>query len=287
MVDAAAINRVADRYLIRLAARKACDTPAFHRRQASLFDFTPEVLEIMAAEFYLPMHEGKVAFGSLVKRFKQLTQVFTKVPQLWGQFKKTIGVESLADIPAALKGLAKRGYNALKTSLQMIFDTWPLKLYTLDKGKLSGISKLIEQLSKRHPEFKHWLDAKVKPRVNQFDMWLREKSPVLSKIVLVAVFFWIWFNVVEFEWDLKSLTDVLVGNLTLADLLDSLPGSAIGFLLKVFRIGSLTLLPATIAARLLYLIWHRYVVWTGSGFRVDWELLSDDIGVPAAELQET
>jgi len=283
MVGIGAIDRVADRYLVRLAVRKVCNGKSFRRRSASLHDLTPEVLEAFGNSF--SMHTGRVAFGGLVKRLRQLAQVFTKVPKLWELFKKAIGIESLADIPRAIKNLAVKGYKALNKIIHSVFSAWPLKLYTIEKGKLFGISKLVSDLMKKHPQFGNWLESKAKPRINQFDKWLREKIPSLSRVLLIAVYFWIWFNVVEFEWDMKSLTDALIGNITLAEMLSSLPSSAIGFLLKAFNFGTFTLLPVTVAARLVYLIANRYITWTGQGFTVEWELLSKDIGISTGELQ--
>ncbi|MBV6342828.1 hypothetical protein [Candidatus Magnetobacterium casense] len=107
----------------------------------------------------------------------------------------------------------------------------------------------------------------------------------MSVVLMVAVYIWIWMNVVEFEWDMKSLTDAMTGHLSLADLLGSLPGSAIGFLLHALHVGSITLLPVTFVVRLGYLMAHRYLVWTGRGFTVDRDRLARDFGLERTDLE--
>jgi hypothetical protein len=244
---------------------------------------TPEALEAFAS-FWIPP-KGKVAFGGIIKRLKQLAEAFKKAPRLWEQFKKVIGAESLADIPGAIKDLAKKGRDVLKGVVGKLFGTWPLKIYTLEKSKLLSFQTILDRLLKKHPKFTHWLDSKVKPKVNQFDIWLRENIPVVSRALLVAVYFFIWFNVIEFEWDFHSLTEALTGNMSLVDLLGSLPSSAVGALLSSLGLGMFSLLPAAFVARLAWLIAHRYVHWTGKGFEFDMERLSNDLGMSVQELE--
>lgn len=277
-------SKVADRYLVRLASRKAHASLQNSRRTASS-EITPEVLAAFAEAFYLPMHGGsRVAFGGLLKKLKQLGQVFTKVPKLWDHFKKMVGITSITELPKALKGLAKQGYKVLRKLVGRLFNTWPLKLYTLSKDQFFSINSLLDKLMSKFPSFGKWVTTKVKPRVDQLDLWLRSKAPVISGVLMVAVYIWIWFNVVEFEWDLKGLADAFTGALSLSDLLASLPGSALGFLMKALNLGTFTLLPAAFAARLLWLMTKRYVVWTGKGFELNREQLAADLKVALVEI---
>ena len=123
---------------------------------------------------------------------------------LWEKVKEFIGVKSLADIPGRVKELAKEGYAALKKVLTRVFKTWPLKLYTLPENALFSVNKILENLLVRFPQFGKWLEASVKPRVDQFDKWLSEHLPVVRRVLMTAIYVWIWLNVVEFEWDLKG-----------------------------------------------------------------------------------
>jgi len=269
-------QRIADLYIIKMAAREATSTREFRRRRAAVRDLTAEVMEAFAEGFYLPMHEGRVAFGGILGKLRDLTKLFTKKPRIWENFKKAIGIESLSDLPGAIKQAAKDGYAALKRILGKVFSTWPLMLYTLPEAKLFSVNGALGVLIKQFPAFESYLEKNVRPRVDAFDEWFRKALPRVSTVVLVAAFFFIWWNVVEFEWDVDSLGSILLGQITLSDLLGSLPGSAVGFLLKGFGFGTFTLFPAALIARLLFLMGKRYLVWTGRGFRIDWDRLSKD-----------
>lgn len=240
-------------------------------------DLTPEIIAAFGEAFYTPP-EGKVAFIGLVKKLKKLTEVFAKVPQLWTKFKQLIGIESLTDIPGALKKLAEMAVKALRQVFHKMFDTWPLKLYTLGKEKLGSFNDLLGKLMAKFPTFKRWVDAGV-GKVADFGESLRKKAPRLTGLLMVAIYLWVWVNVVEFEWDFKSFADALSGAMTFPDFLASLPGSAFGFLLNFLKLGTFTLLPYTVAARIIYLVANRYVSWTGRGFTVDWARLRSDFGV--------
>jgi hypothetical protein len=278
------VQQVTDRYLIKLAVRKVSDTKTFRRRQAALSDFTPEVLQAFVEGFYLPLHQGKVAFRGLVRKLKQLVKAFKRLPKLWTKFKQAIGVEKITELPRAIKDLAKRGYKALRKALAKIFDHWPLKIFTIDKGRLLGVSDLINKLIGRFPRFQQWMKEKVSPKLADFDTWLRKKSPILSGILMVAIYIWIWLNVVEFEWDFKGLMDAATGALTLPTLLASLPGSVLGFLLNAFQFGTFTLLPVVLAARILWLLAHKYIRWSGRGFEVNEDMLAKDLEVRPEEI---
>lgn len=268
----AAIERVADRFLIRLAAVEAHGV-----REASAGPSTAE-LAAFADAFYLPQHRGKIAFGNLVRKLKELATAFKKAPRLWDRLKKALGVESLTDLPGVLKDLAKKGYSLLRKALAKVFSIWPLKLYTLEKGKLFSLNDLLNKLLDATPKLKAAIQRGAQ-KVGDFGEMLRKKAPTITGIAMVAIYIWIWFNVVEFEWDLEGLVGAFSGALTFHTLLASLPGSALGFMLNSFGFGTFTLLPYAIAARLLWMIGNRYVSWTGRGFAVDWDLLRKDFGV--------
>jgi hypothetical protein len=281
----ASAQRVTDRFLIRQAARQAVarrgplQRAAYakvRRKNAAVREITPEVLEAFG-EFYL-RGAGRVAFsfGNIARKLKEVYKTFKKAPKLWEKFKRTIGVESISDLPRAIKDLAKKGYKALHKIFGKIFSTWPLKLYTVPEAKIFSFGSLITQMVKLSPSFERWLKNNAKPKVDQFERWLKKYLPVVSTVVMVAIFIFIWMNVVEFEWDLEALGAVLIGRITLAELLASLPGSALGFLMNSLGLGTFTLLPAAFAAKMLAVMAARYVVWTGRGFALNREKLIED-----------
>lgn len=273
--EATAIQHVADRFLMRLAAQEACRSTGVRLASAGL---TPEVVAAFAEHFYLPQHEGRVAFGGLVRKLKQLVEGFKHLPHLWDKFKKAIGVESLADIPGAIKRLADLAKKTFRGVLHKMFDHWPLKIYTLEKGKVTSFNQMLDRLISKSPKLKHFLDAAI-TKVGDFGEMLRQYAPHIAGMAMVAIYVWVWFNVVEFEWDLKALVDAVTGAMTFPDFMASLPGSAFGFLLNGFGFGTFTLLPIAFAARVLYMVAHRYVEWTGRGFQVDWGKMMADFNL--------
>lgn len=277
--EAAAIQHVADRFLVRLAAQEACRNSGMRLASSGL---TPDVVAAFAEQFYLPQHEGKVAFGGLVRKLKQMVDGFKHLPHLWDKFKKALGVESLSDLPGVIMDMAGQAKKALRFVLTKVFNTWPLKIYTLDKGKLGGINQLLDSLISKSPKFKQFIQAAA-AKMGHYGEMVRKAAPHITGAVMVAVYVWVWFNVVEVEWDLKALTDAVSGALTFPDFLASLPGSAVGLLLNTLNLGTFTLLPVTLAARVLYMLANRYIEWTGRGFKVDWALIKADFHVEMPE----
>jgi len=273
-------SRVASRHLIRVAARDACRT-TFRTRTASV-DLTERVI-VAAAEGALIPDDGSpvrtAGLMALPRKLTELAKAVKRFPDLWEKVKDFIGVESLADIPARVKELAKEGYAALKKLLARAFDVWTADISQQDAREMA------QRLGVRYdeysivPQFEAFLKTSVKPRVDQFDKWLKEHLPTVSKVLMVAIYIWIWLNVVEFEWDLKGILEAATGQLSLSTLLASLPGSAIGAMMNGLGLGTFTLLPAATAVRLLFLMSKRYLTWTGSGFEVEWEKLSSDLGL--------
>lgn len=272
-------GRLVNRYLIRKAAQQVCAT-SFHTRTASLQDLSPQVLAAFAESFYLPSHTGRVAFGGILKKLTALVNTFKKAPKLWSSIKSALGIESITDLPGAIKKWAAEGYKALKKVVHNMFQKFPLVIYTLEKGKLKGVSDAIDSLMKHFPQVSAWLQTNAKPKVDQFDKWIREAAPIVSGVLTAAIYIWIWFNVVEFEWDWHSIVMGFTGHIGVGDLLSSLPGSGVGFLLNSFGFGTFTLLPAITVARIVYLMAHRYLTWTGSGFKFEADLLSKDMKIP-------
>ena len=275
-------ERVAARHEIRLAAKRACVSV---NRTASANGLLERVL-VAAAEGALIPDDGSpvrtAGFANLARRLKQMAVMVGKFPKLWDRVKEFLGVESLSELPGKITELAKEGYKYLKRAVEKAFAVWPLKLYTLPESKLFSLNTALEKLMDASPAFKKFLADTVKPRVDQLDAWLQKYLPTVSKVVMVAIYVWIWINVVEFEWDLKGIIDAATGALSLSDLLASLPGSILGALMKSLGFGTFTLLPAAYAVRLALVVSRRYVSWTGSGFAFDADKLRADFGLDPA-----
>jgi hypothetical protein len=264
-------RKLAARYEVRLAvrrmllegdpssARRGEGTARTARRPSPLSE---EEWIALGEALWLPASpqvRTALSFSGLARKLAQLKQVFSKMPRLWDDFKKIVGIESPLQLPSALKEIAKQGYGVLKKILGRAFSEFPLNIFLI-RG--AGVNDFLKALVRRSPALEKAL-AGIKERADVIGDWLKKRAPVLSTILIVAVFVFIWMNVLEFEWNLADLARALVGQISLGDLLASLPGSALGFLLNSLGISTFGLLPAALAARILWLIARGYVTWDG------------------------
>lgn len=277
-------SRVAARHQVKQVARRvAADLGLATLTKTASADghslscgVTAEALSAFAEAFWLPQQGGvtlrRASLRSLAKRLRQLGQMFKKAPRLWDQFKRLLGVESLTDLPRLLKELAAQGKKTLGRFFGKALNTFPLQIFTI-KG--AGLNDLLRNLTAQVPGLDKAL-ARVREGADVVGDWLRKHAPRLSKVLIVAAFIFIWMNVVEFEWNLSDLGNALVGNIAFGDLLASLPGSALGFLMNGLGFGTFTLLPAALVARILWLIHKGYIVWDGRWFDLDASALQRD-----------
>lgn len=284
-----AITHVADRYLIRLAVRQACDHPGFHTRTAAERGLTPQVMEAFVEGFWLPFNQGQLhktaAFRALGKKIKELWRALKRFPKrMWEKFKEVLGITNVSELPGAIREAAKKGWKALHKVLNKPFKHWPLKLFTLPEGASFGLNAQIERILAKFPKFKGFLDNKAKPFLHSVDYFLRKWLPGVAPAVFTYIYISIWMNVVEFEWNFKDLMAGFTGALTLGDLIGSLPGSAIGFLMNGFGFGTWTLLPTALAARILYCLSARLVAWHGGKFEINVNRMSKMLGVSPQEV---
>ena len=274
----AATQRVADRHLIRLAAREVCAGPAFRTRTAALHDLTPEVLAAFGEAFYLPTHSGKVAFGSMARKLTKLLAFFKKAPKAWQRIKDFLGIRRLTDIPKALKTWAKRGLSALKGLLKQATEVFPLSLFFVPQSKMPGLTDLMARIMAKHPGIQKAL-SKIRGSAVHIDKWLNKYLPRLKRPLLAAIFIWVWFNVAELSWDLESLIQGFTGGISFGELLASLPESGIGFIAAVAGLGY-GALPVTLILRLMWLVANKYLKWVpGKGFMVNWEAVAPGAGL--------
>jgi len=270
-------RRVASRHQVRQVARRVSADLQRGPRTASSNEMTADVLWAFADAFWTPPGgTGRVAgmrgLRGLAKRLKQLGKMFTRAPRLWQDFKRLVGVESLKDLPGILRDLAEKGKSVLKGVFKKAFNTFPLSMF---KIKGAGVNDFLKKLTDRVPGLNDAL-GKVKGGADQLGDFLRKHAPNLSKILIAAVFIFIWMNVLEFEWNFSDIAKALVGGISLGELLATLPGSAIGMLMNVLGLGTFTLLPVALFARIMWLVAKGYVVWDGRWFKLDERALQAD-----------
>jgi hypothetical protein len=270
--------------MIRLAARQVCSGEGFRNRSAALRDFTPEVLGVFGEAFLLPSmdtrksHVRVAIFKGLGSRLKSLYQLFKKAPQLWVKIKEVLGIENLRDIPKKLKSWAKQGMKSLKKSLKSLVVGNPLvALYFVPKNKLPGVGDLLNRVTKSSPRLDAVLSKVNKSVVQPIDQILKRSKVLrtLARPVMAAIFIFIWLNVAELSWDAEGLVKGFTGNISLGELLGSLPESGLGLLIALLfpGLGTFGLLAPTLMARIAYLLYKKILVWTKGGLVILWDKL--------------
>lgn len=285
MVKAEIAQQVADRYAIRLASREAYASAGFHSRSAALQDLTPEVLEAFGTAFVFPAlnHKTRLALlGGLGRKLKSLLNFFKKAPQAWQRIKDFLGIESIREIPRKLKDWAKKGLKALRKALKPVIQDNPVAaLYFVPKTKMPSVTDALNRIVESSPRVKSMLDRVNTRVVKPLDKILEESRVLrtLARPLLAAAFIWIWLNVAEISWDMEGLIKGFTGSISLGELLGSLPESALGLLVATLfpGIGTFALLPATVMARIVYLLYKKVLSWVkGKGFVIHWNKLGVD-----------
>lgn len=193
-----------------------------------------------------------------LKRFKG---IFAN-PKAVKELSKMIGDLT----PENIKNFIKSGAKTVKATfsqIRMVLTT-PSELPTLtDLIKRTAVGAGIAD----------WFNEKVKPRANVVDDFLKKHVPNIRRVALAAAFTFIWINVDELSWEMSGLVAGFTGNMSLADLLATLPESALGALSgSLFGIGY-TIMPYMLAGRLLWLVGRKFLVWDGTKFGVNWSLV--------------
>lgn len=273
-------QRVADRYLYRLASREVCASSSFRTRTATLHDLTPRVLEAFAEGFSL--HEGRVAsFGGLVKKLGDLIEFFKKAPKVWGTIKQFLGVKDMTDLPKAIKDWAKQGLTAFKNVIFQATKRIPLALYFVSEKKMPGLTDLMKRILNSNPALAKALE-KVRNFGERLDVMFDKYLPVMKKPLLAAIFIFIWWNSgIELTWDFPELVKGFTGNYSIGALFMGTPEVIISLVVSTTGLGFWSL-PITVLARLLWLLAQDYLEWSSSkrGFVVKWDAITGSPRAP-------
>jgi hypothetical protein len=268
-------NRVAARYLIGKVSQEVVlgDTGKIASVQV--------YKEILCSfgEFLVPV--TKTAAFSVSKAKEKLKRVFSLLksrPKVLNRLKSVLGVDSIRELPKAIREWAKRGKDAIKKLFKKASQTFPLSLYLVPSSKMPGLTDLLARITASSPMIAKALSKVSTSIVRPLDAWMEKHLPTLGKPVKAAVFAWIWFNVAEISWDMEALVKGFSGQISIGDLFSSFPESALGALFASFGLGY-GLLPVSIIARILWLVGNKYLEYkSGRGFVVRWDRIKGERG---------
>lgn len=291
--------RVSDRHLVYLAASRVLTT-----RVASTSRVAQEInVEVLAAfGGAVLVHGERVAFGSLTRKLKQLYDFFQAAPRSWDEFKVMLGVratsvvETLSELPGKIKTMVREAEKHLRTASLHLLKIPVVKIFMDVAHKLPAVNDLIQQVvAKLPPQLRSALE-KIKSTAKTVagfmdDMVSRYKAlRPMNRIASAAVFTFIWFNVVEFTWDIPAILRGFLGAYSWSELLLTLPESAIGFLLRFLLPGLPggifwnAFLPATLALRIWWLQKEQVVEWAPGKLVAHFERLDSSLSPVTAHL---
>jgi len=312
-------SRVAARYLIRQASREAYALSIGFRRgrTAALHDFTPEVVEAFGQGFVEPLARRRVTAAGVAGKIKNLVSLIAKAPQLWAQLKAHLfgdapPWEGLKSIPAIVKWLPGKLHQLVASCTKLfgkfvekLFGYNPFSLLAAGPKRLMSVNDFLNRLlgclknlaPQALKDFAHKIGGHIEGHLLSFAQWAKENTPRIveigskilnSPLVLWPVYWFIWYNVQEFEWDMKSLAKAAVGDMSFADLWASLPGSAIGRAVSAatgFALGNYALLPYAILLRISWAISMHYLERHGIEIVPNWHKMEAAFGLEPGTLQ--
>jgi len=271
--------RVRDRFLIHQAVQELYTD---HDLRTAAWAPPREFVAAIAEGLWEPRQELSVreAGLSILRGVKKLLGLLKRAgKRAWAALSRALGLEELEGmsftqkvkaIGGRAKELATKGKAALGKVLTKVKTTFPLSLYFVPKGKAPGVTDLLKRIAMKSP--KVWaVVQKIRGGAEVVDKWMKKYFPRTSRLLLGAIFIFVWFNVAELSWDLEGLIAGFSGSITLPDLLASLPESALGLLFATFGLGY-GALPVTIVIRIAWLVANRYLEWVpGKGVQVKWD----------------
>lgn len=220
----------------------------------------------------------KQALGGITRAVGRLLTLFRKAPRVWDRLKAALGLEGLEGmglrekiraLSAKFKEWAAKGKKAMGQALRKALSTFPLSMFFVSGNKAPGLTDLVARILAKSPRVAKMLE-RVRGGIGKVDDLFKKYIPRLSRGLYAAVFIWVWLNVAELSWDVEGILAGFTGQISLGDLMASLPESGMGAIAASFGLGY-GALPYALIARLVWLVANKLITWVpGKGFRVHW-----------------
>ena len=272
VISSAVSTRVRDRHLIQVAA-------GLYGRTASVSS-ADRVLTAALVEAVWesqPSVNAKTAFLGITKAISKILDLIKKVPHFWDRISDTFEIDDWDEmnlvqktkaLGSKLGDLIHEGKAALGKAFKEAVNHFPLNLFFVPHKKMPGLTDLLKRISDAVP----WINDALKRVHNtaiSVDKLFEKYIPTLRKPIYAAIFIWVWVGVSEISWDVHSILQGFTGNISLSELLGSMPESGIGLIAASFGLGY-GALPYAIIARLMWLVAQDYIKYEHGGFKVDW-----------------
>jgi hypothetical protein len=186
-----------------------------------------------------------------------------KIPQVVAALKKLLGSISVKSFLALLK----KGKDVAKNLGRKLRDKmW----FMIEHKKLPTLTDLVER-TELGLKAKGLYKVHLESGVDIVEQWFKKYMPTLSKVLIAALFAYIWINVAEISWEPADLIRGFLGQITLHELIKSLPESAVGFVLANVFYGTVgfTLMPFMLIPRLAWLLAKGYITYRTGKFAAE------------------
>lgn len=255
------INSIVQKHMVRHACKIAFRETRHIKAASSSSDLSLEVVEVIARHMTANSKcdfTDRTAFLNIVKKVKQLINLFKKAPQAWTKFKDMLGVIAtnpvtlVKEIDQKLGNLLEEGKKKLSRLSTKILKELPLLRLV---GEVLEEQNRWEDLIQKYKEF---LPSSVKSMLEKIEKGTTKLGEFLDGIlgtsrtlkalsapIKIYLFFqiWDWFA----DFDFKAVVSGLLGTISFSDLISMLPAEGIEIILEL-------ILPAPINGALAKLV---------------------------------
>lgn len=241
------IDSLVQRHMIRLACKVAYQETDHIKSASSSSDLSLDVIQVIARHMTANSKTDftdRTAFMSIVKKVKQLINLFKKAPQAWTSFKDMLGITAtnpialVKEIDQKLGNLLEEGKKQLKKITRKVWDSIPM---------LRLIGEVLEEKNRWETALDAAYDALPKSVTNAFAKIessavklgdflddLLSKSKILKALstpIKIYLFFqiWDWFA----DFDFRAVVKGILGTIDFKDLIAMLPAEGIEIILEL------------------------------------------------------
>lgn len=281
-------ERVAQRYMIKKASEQMAHEISRIRVASSQRGVQSELGHpVILASFFDP--NVKMAFGGILSKAKEIWNAFKTAPDKWEEFKEKLGLagESVLGLvrsfPKKMKEFWKKSNDLVKKTLakagQAIVKRFPqLQIFFKVIGKLPSVTSFFNNLLSKFPKLKSVLDSigkKASSLADTVDGFFQKNSVLkpANWFARGAFFTYVWMNVAELSWNVPEILRGMLGGMSWAEILASLPESGLGLVVSLLfgafipfpfggqfaaKIGLNALLPMALAFQIWWLVSKGY-----------------------------
>lgn len=281
-------ERVAQRFLIQQSCEKVAQDIRSIRVASSQRGVQSELGHpVILASFFDP--NVKLAFGGIVSKAKEIWNAFKTAPDKWEEFKAKLGLAGestlslIRSFPKKMKDFWKKANDLVKKTFakagKAIVKKFPqLEIFFKVVGKLPSVTSFFKNLMSKFPKLKSVLDSigrKASTLADTVDGFFDEYTLLkpANWFARGAFFTYVWMNVAELSWNVPEILRGMLGGMSWAEILKSLPESGLGLVVALLfgafipfpyggqfaaKIGLNALLPMALAVQIWWLVSKGY-----------------------------